>query len=166
MPDTVAVRVHEEGLRWGYALPWYGPFMTLDENTLYAKLKFLDKYNLKSTHIGLDEIAAMTDAEREALGLFLEEHDLEVFPHVRINHVGTPADEVKRQQESIISMLQMYKKHMRCRIIHSGANAGHRFDRTSSVDSKMESLSRALLPVAAACKKMGTPLVIENHGDF
>lgn len=166
MTGSDAVKVREDGLRWGYALPWYGPFMMLDENPLYAKLKFLHQYNLKSTHIGMDEISALNEAEQEVLGRFLEDHDLEVFPHIRIPHMGVSADEVKRAQESAITFLFKYKKIMRNRITHTGANAGHRFDRSAPVGAKMESLSRALAPVAVACEEMGIPLVIENHGDF
>ena len=41
------------GVRWGYALGWYGDFGVSGDSDTMAKLKFLSRYNFKSTHIGL-----------------------------------------------------------------------------------------------------------------
>lgn len=153
-------------LRWGYALPWYGPFMKLDTDQLYAKLKFLKAHNLKNTGVSISEIDKLSKQHQERLWGYLEASNLDLVPEIGYDYIWSSDEEIKRNNEEIISNINKYAKYMRTGIVHTGSKAGHRFDRKMPLDEKLERLSKALGPIATACKELRTPLCIENHGDF
>ena len=151
---------------WGYASPWYGEFCTQDENRLYARLKFLAAHDLRCTEESIQSIADMADSERDQLGQFLTDHNLQLNPQVGFNYVDSDPDTIRRRTDAIVDDLRKYLPLMRGTIVQTGARAGHRFDRQMPLEKKLERLSSVLAPLATACRQLGTPLGIENHGDF
>ena len=151
---------------WGYACPWYGEFLALDEDPLYARLKFLVEHDLTVTGVPISEIADMTDAERDLVAQFLVDHSLQLAPHVGLGYISSEAEAVKRETEAIVNALERYLPLLRGTIVKTTAGAGHRFDRDPPLEAKLERMSSALAPLAAACWDLGAPLAIENHGDF
>lgn len=151
---------------WGYASPWYGEFLEMDPDGLYARLKFLRANGLQVTGIGLRQVAEMSDAERDRLGEFLAENDLCLSAHVGFDYLNATRDEAQRRADEVAGALDSYGELMRVPICTTGARAGHRFDRTMPLEQKLERLSRSLAPLAAACWEAGAPLGIENHGDY
>ena len=151
---------------WGYASPWYGEFLTEDEDRLYARLRFLAKHGLRATGEPIRSVLEMDDGEQDRLGQFLADHDLQLNPHVGFNYIGSDAETARHRTDEIVGSLQKYLPLMRGTIVQTGARAGHRFDGHMPVAEKLERLACALAPLAAACRELGAPLGIENHGDF
>ncbi len=152
---------------WGYGVPWFGTFLTRDEDPLYAKLKFLLEFDLKCTGVGLDEVAKMGDSDRERLGAYLEEHDLLLTPRIWYDYLHTDPDEAKRLTDEFIGNMQKCNKLLRaCSVMTMVGRPWHRFERTMPLEEKIERLSAALAPLAAAAEDLGTPLGINNQGDY
>jgi len=151
---------------WGYALGWWPEFLTLDENELYAKLKFLLAHDLKATNIKLEQFLAMPQEERARLGEFLAENDLHLTPYVWFDYVNSTAEEAKQRTDEIVAGLSECVPLLRAWVVVTHAGWGHRFDRTMPPEEKVRRLSEALRPLAAACHELGAPLGINNQGDF
>ena len=158
---------------WGFAGPWYGEFTekngrhTKDENEQrYIQLEFLQRYGFKCTGMPLKRFAALEEAERDKLAQYLADHDLCYSAGVGYKYLEADEDECKRQAEEHAALLQTCVPQLRSPICTTGPHAGHRFDREMPVEEKLERLSRALTPLAAACAEIGAPLGIENHCDY
>ena len=151
---------------WGYANGWFPEYLTRDEDKLYAKLKFLLAYGLKETGIELDEFLTLDDAGRDRLGQFLADNDLHLTPYVWYDYVGSSPDDAGRAEDRIGEALREYTPLLRNWSIFTKPGCGHRFDRTVPVEEKLARMSKALAPIAAAGKELGTPLGINNQGDF
>jgi sugar phosphate isomerase/epimerase len=118
------------------------------------------------TGVGLDEITGLTEAEQDRLGVYLEEHDLLLNPSAGFNYIEATPEDIARNTEKIAAGLQKAAPLLRSLIVTTGPwGLGHRFDRSLPLEEKLERLSRAIAPLAAICKELGTPLGIENHGD-
>ncbi|MCL2664358.1 MAG: sugar phosphate isomerase/epimerase [Defluviitaleaceae bacterium] len=156
-----------DGVRWGYALGWYGEIYGLKgESDLMGKLKFLKKYNFKSTHASVKMIDGMSDADREEIFSFLAENDLDLMPSAGFNYLAASDDEAKSETDMQLKLLDKYVPLLRNRIVHSGLAAGHRFDRERPLDETLGKLSERIGPLAEGCAQIGTPLCAENHGDY
>jgi len=151
---------------WGYGFPWYGEFMTLDEDPLYARLKFLLKHELNAAQSSIRQVAEMDEAERDRLGRFLADNNLQIAPHVGFDYLAADDEEIERQAEQAAEALDACLPLMRGTISTTVAGVGHRFDRTMPLEEKLDRLSRAMAPLAAACAEAGAPLCVENHGDY
>lgn len=151
---------------WGYANGWYPQFMTLDDDELYAKLKFLMEHNLQETSVPLEDVAEMNDAERERLGRFLSDNDLHLTPSVWFDYVGADQETAKPETERICGLLQEHVGLLRSWSVFTYAGAGQRFDREPPVEEKIDRLCEALAPLARFCDELGTPLGLNNQGDF
>lgn len=152
---------------WGYANGWYpDAFLTEDENELWAKLKFLKRYGFRETSVDLDVILDLSEAERDTLGVFLEEHDLHLTPMIWYDYVRVSDEEAAREEARIVEGLKLCKPLLRNWSIFTKAGAGQRFDRDMPVEEKLDRLSRRLAALAAAAYELGTPLGINNQGDF
>ncbi|HEX8236567.1 MAG TPA: TIM barrel protein [Abditibacteriaceae bacterium] len=153
-------------IRWGFAGPWYGQLMTLDKDAFQARLKFLQKYDLKVVGVGLRHIEQMEVAQRESLAQFLSDNDMEIVPHVGFDYLKASADEIAREAQALATALSTHLPWMKSTIAVTTPRAGHRFDRTMPLSEKMERLSKALAPLAGVCHEAGISLGIENHGDY
>ena len=162
-----------EGVRWGYALGWYREFLTpgegetvaQGESETMARLKFLTRYNFKSTHISMRELEQMDDAQKDAIFAYLAENDLDLMPGVGFDYLNATGDEAKAETERNVRLVEKYAPLLRNRICHTGLNAGHRFD-GRSVDLTLDALSTRMAALAEGCAQTGTPLCVENHGDY
>jgi len=151
---------------WGYALVWMKQYLELDPDPLYAKLKFLKKYDLKSTGIGIQQVDAMSEAERDKLGAFLADNDLFLSVRPHIDYFHADIDETRRQVDEGVRLIDRYRALTRTRLATIGVARYHRFTREPSLQQQMDRLAQVLPPLAAACHEMGLPLGIENHGDY
>jgi sugar phosphate isomerase/epimerase len=152
---------------WGYALVWYGPFLKEDPDPLWARLKFLRKHGLKVTGIGLREFTALPEAKQQEVAQFLAEHDMQLTPGVGFDYLNSDADAATRKADEVLASLARCGPLLRNTIVHTGAcTPEHRFDRTRPLEEKLDRLSRGMAPLAAGCQELGTPLCIENHGDY
>ncbi|MFW6189404.1 MAG: TIM barrel protein [Planctomycetota bacterium] len=151
---------------WGYANGWYPEFLECDEDELYAKLKFLLAHDLQETSVALPDVLAMSDQERDRLGKFLEDNDLHLTPQVWFDYVNADEGERERRTQEIVTGLREHVGTLRAWSVFTKAGCGHRFDRAMPVEEKINRLCAALKPIAAACHELGTPLAINNQGDF
>jgi len=154
------------GVRWGYALGWYGPFCGFDEDEYMSKLKFLKKYNFKCTHIGLDELDGLSEARKDAIFSYMAENDLDMMPIVGFNYLALSGGEAEREVERQHKLLFKYAPLLRGRICHTGLRAGHRFDGARPVGQTLDLLSGPMGLLAEMCASVGMPLCVENHGDY
>lgn len=151
---------------WGYANGWFPEYLTEDDDPLHAKLKFLLRYGFREMPVLLKDILAMTEDQRDKLGEFLSVHDLHLTPQIWYDYVGTSEEEANRGEEEIIQGLRKHTQLLRNWSVFTMAGAGHRFDHDLPLDEKLQRLSTRLRPIAAACHELGTPLGINNQGDF
>ena len=156
----------KEGIRWGYALGWYGEFLQSDEDEHLAKLKFLTEFNFKCTHIGLKEADKFSDAKKDAVFGYLAEHDLDLMPSVGFNYLKSSGDEAKRETETQLKLLEKYAPLLRNRICHTGLSAGNRFESGMPAERVIDIISDRIGALAEGCAQIGTPLCAENHGDY
>ncbi len=151
---------------WGYALVWMKQYLELDPDPLYAKLKFLKKYGLKTTGISIQEVGKMSEAEREKLGAFLEDNDLCLTVRPHIDYFNADIDETKRQVETGAKLIDQYRGLTRTPLATIGVARYHRFTSEPSLAQQLDRLAAVLPPLAAACAEMDLPFGIENHGDY
>ena len=151
---------------WGYAGPWYREFLDQNDDRLYARLRFLKAQGLKVTGEPLRSVAEMSDPDRDRLGQFLADHDLHLTPQVGIKCLDPDEDLIKRNTDTVVDGLRRYLPLMRGEIVMTGAGGGHRFDRVLPLEEKLDRMSSAFAPLADACRELGAPLGIENHGDY
>ncbi len=151
---------------WGYANGWYPEFLTEDEDKLYAKLKFLLAHDLVETGVPLEDVTAMSEAEREGLGRFLADNELHLTPYVGYDFVGADAGDADRETERICNALRALTPVLRNWSVFTKAGCGHRFDRTLPVDEKIDRICERMAPIAVVCHDLGTPLGINNQGEF
>lgn len=153
-------------MNWGYALIWAGQYLKRDPDPIYAKLKFLEHYGLKTTGIGIGELDQMDDAYRGKLFDYLASRDLAftLIPHADYCHADL--DVAKRQTDLAIAAVQKYARAVKAPICHMGVARLHRFLRDPSLQWQMERLAAVLPPLAQACREAGARLSIENHGDY
>ncbi len=151
---------------WGYALGWWPEFLTLDEDPLYARLKFLLAHDLKATNIKLEQLTAMPAEERARLGEFLAANDLQLIPYVWYDYVNSEPAEAKRRKDEIIAGLTECLPLLRAWTVVTHAGCGHRFDRSMPAAEKVRRLSEALGPISEVCNALGAPLAVNNQGDF
>ena len=151
---------------WGYANGWFPEYLTADDDPLYAKLKFLLKHGFREMPLPLAEVVSMDEARRDQFGQFLADHDLHVTPQVAYDYVCADAEEAKRNQDYIAKGLRAHSPLLRNWSVFTMAGAGRRFDRNLAPEEKLRRLSERLAPLAAVCHDLGTPLAINNQGDF
>ncbi len=151
---------------WGYAGPWYREFLDQDDDRLYARLKFLHAQNLSVTGESIRTVVDMPDSEQDRLGQFLADHDLSLTPQVGIGCLDPDEDQIRRKTDEVVDGLQRHLSLMRGKIVMTGAGGGHRFDRVLPMEEKLDRMSSAFAPLADACRELGAPLGIENHGDY
>jgi len=151
---------------WGYQNGWFPEFLAEDENVLWAKLKFLAKHGLHDTAVGLDELLGLSEAERDRIAAYLEEHDLRIEPAVKYDYVNADDSEAAERERGIVEGLERIVPKFRSVAVFTAAGCGHRFDGALPAEEKLERLSRRLAPLAKACEDLGTPMGINNQGDF
>ena len=151
---------------WGYANGWWPEFLSRDKDPLYAKLKFLLAYGLKETGVPIEDVIAMSDADRARLGRFLADNDLHLTPYVGYDYVNAPPEEAARASAELIAALREFVPLLRAWSVFTRAGCTHRFDHAMPVEEKIERLCAALVPIASACHALGTPLAINNQGEF
>jgi sugar phosphate isomerase/epimerase len=151
---------------WGYANGWFPEYLTDDEDPLYARLKFLLKYGFREMPISLKDILVMEETTRDKLAEFLNVHDLHLTPQIWYDYVGTNEEEAKHREEEIIQGLRKHTDMLRNWSVFTMAGAGHRFDHDLPLDEKLQRLAVRLSPISTVCQELGTPLGINNQGDF
>jgi sugar phosphate isomerase/epimerase len=151
---------------WGYAGPWYGKILEQDEDPLFSRLNFLRKHELKVGFVGLQSIVEMEQSDHERLGSFLRDYDLRLCPIAGFDYLGAEAKRANELADQVARDVERVMPMLRGTMVMTVGRAGHRFDRELGVSEKLERLSHGITPLAAACRDLGYPLAIENHGDF
>ncbi len=152
---------------WGYALIWPGSFLKDDPDPLIARLKFIARYGLRSTGIGLRQLAQLTDEQLDRLGAVVAEHDLALTLIPHLPYFNPDLDTVRRAADDAVTQIERFRELVRCPLVHTGVGgSNHRFLREPSLAWQMERLAQVLPTLADGCQSMGLPFGIENHGDY
>ena len=154
---------------WGYAGVWPGEFRVWDGDKTMNTLRFLVDHGFRSTGIGLDELAE--PARRDEIASFVAAHDLALTPHlwpkgVVGGYFGRDLDAVRRGIDACLEGIRLYGELVRAPIVTTCVGPFHRFQASPSLAEQLDRLADVLAPAAAACREMGCPLGIENHGDY
>lgn len=166
MNDNIPNTEQRPPLAWGYGGPWYGQLIPYKRDPFEERLQFLVRYGLKVASAGLGEIVKMGPARREWLGQFLRDHDMQLCPVVGWNFVGADNDEARRKADDTVHQLRELMPLLRGTIVTCVPGDENRFDRKRRLSEKLERLSRSLAPIAQAAHELGTPLGVENHGEY
>jgi len=154
---------------WAYCLPWYWGFqqLELDENRVMAGLKFNRKYGLKGFSVLVNDFAEMEEPDRDRILQYVHEHDMHLLPGVGYQYVTASAEEAKREEERTVANMQRWIPEMRAlSVITGGGHTGHRYDREVPLTRRLELLSKRIAPFASAAQELGTPLGVNNQGDY
>lgn len=151
---------------WGYANGWFPEFLSADDDVIYAKLKFVLNHGLSEISLDLDALLELSQVDRDRLGTFLAENDLHITPQVWFDYVHASDEEASAQRDRIIAALRELQPLLRNYTVFTKAGCGQRFDREVPLHYKLDRLAERMAPIAAACHEMGTPLGINNQGDF
>lgn len=151
---------------WGYALVWMPELLSLDDDPLIARLKWLAQSGLQTTGIDLDTVEQMSDAQRDRLGQLLADHDLSLTVYVHADYFAPNPDDTRRAIDRTLMQLARYHDLLRSHLVTTGVGSYHRFMRDPSLAEQMERLAHWLAPLAEGCHGLGLPLGIENHGDY
>jgi sugar phosphate isomerase/epimerase len=151
---------------WGYALVWRKEYLTRDTDPTMARLKFLVDYDLQVTGLGLGQVAAMDEGQREHLGRYLSDNDLYIHVYVHLPYFDPDLDAVRRAVDEELAQLDAYRALLRTPLVTTSVGAYHRFMRQPSLEQQMDRLVDVLTPLAHGCHDMGLPFGIENHGDY
>jgi sugar phosphate isomerase/epimerase len=151
---------------WGFACPWYWEFMQFDKDPLQNRIKFFDHFGLKLFRLGIAELDNLSAADRDKLLGQMKDRGMKCFPGVYLKYTELAPEENQKQVQKIAADLQKYRAFFEGTFVHTGLGAGHRFDRTAPVEEKLAKLTKGMAPLAQACWDLGTPLGVENHGDF
>lgn len=152
---------------WGYALIWPGEFLTGDSDPLIARLQFLAHYNLRSTGIGLRELAQSNAARLDRIGELVAEHDLALTLIPHLPFMDPNLETVRREADAALEQIARFRDLVRCPLVHTGvAGRYHRFLRDPSLAWQMERLETVLPWLVEGCRDLGLPFGIENHGDY
>lgn len=156
-----------DGTMWGFACPWYWEFQQFDKNDpIQNRIKFFDHFGLKLFRLGIAELEKLTIEQRDSLLGQIKERGMKCFPGVYMKYMELSAEEAQLQAQKIAVDLRKYREFYQGTFVHTGLGAGHRFDRTATVEAKLEKLAKGMAPLARVCRDLGTPLGVENHGDF
>lgn len=150
---------------WGYAGIFPGEFGIWQGDVTLNRLQFMVKHGFSSTHIDLKELESA--ARREEIGQIVAQHNLELTPVFEgFDYFADDIDQIKRHVEQFITNLEKYRELIQAPIATTCVGPYHRFMSEPSLEEQMERLIEILKPVAQACTSLGTPLGIENHGDY
>ena len=149
---------------WGFAGPWYGEYNCSGDDAVMKRLNFLVAHGFKSTAIGFD--AMREPKQREAIAALVEQHDLQLTVYLHQNWVQNDQEAIKRSLEDFAANMEKYGAMLRVPIVTTSPGGVHRFMRQPPFNEQLDRMSQALAPAAQVCHELGTPLGIENHGDY
>lgn len=154
---------------WGYAGVWPGEFRVWDGDVTMNRLRFIVQHGFRSTNIDLGELA--DPARRDEIAGLVAEHDLALTPHLGPKgaaggYFDSDIDAVRRGIDASLEQVRRYGDLVRAPIVTTCVGAYHRFMASPSLAEQLDRLADVLAPAAAACREMGRPLGIENHGDY
>lgn len=150
---------------WGYAGVWLGEYLKGRPFSLEAQLEFVAEWGLQCTGVSAVALDRMEPARRDAILAYLDEHQLCLTLGAWGGYFG-PEDEARRRTDEALEAIRKYKDLVRAPIVTTGAGGVHRFLREPSLAEQLDILAERLTPIAAACREMGLPFGIENHGDY
>ena len=101
---------------WGYAGPWFGEF-TDGDDSMMAKLKWLVANGLRTTHVFLPHVEAMSDEERGELGQYVVDHDLHLVPVVHFDFLTDDYDEIMRNTDKAMRAIGETRELVRAPIV-------------------------------------------------
>lgn len=156
-------------MRWGFAGPWYWELQLAAGETkdgIRRQLQFAINYGLELVDLPALAVQKLEPAQRETLAASLQQHGKQGVAMVGFDYLKADDSTCRRETDTILEALRANRAIFGGTIVTTGPHAGHRFDRTLPLEAKLAKLSRALGPLAAGCAELGTPLAIENHGDF
>lgn len=153
-------------MHWGYILVWMPDYLQLDADPLFAKLKWLERYGLESTGVGLPEVMKWDEDRLQQVADFLAEKDLSLTIYGGVEFLNPDIDEAKKQIQEAIAAVDKFRKPLRTRLVQIGVASTHRFAKDPNLEQQMERLVSVLPPYAEAVAQMGLPFGIENHGDY
>lgn len=167
--DDTTNRKGCSGLRknviWGYAGIYPGAFGIWEGDVTANRLRFAARHGFASTHIALEELE--DPARRELIGNLVAEHGLRLTPHLDgVDYFGDDLAGAERAIDRFVASLAANKELLRAPIAATCVGPYHRFMQHPPLERQMERLARLLAPAARACRELGVPLAIENHGDY
>ncbi len=152
-------------LLWGLAGPYYGDYeVWRHEDQLIGILEFISEQGFKSSSVPLD---VMQDPERaEKVIKIIEDNNLKMTTGFHLDFFKNTLDDIKRETDIFLENLKKYKDVLKIQIVTTCVGPYHRFMKSPSFDEQMETLNKALAPIAKGCYDLGVPFGIENHGDY
>lgn len=154
---------------WGYALVWPHQWFEGVSDPFLAKLHKLDEYGLKTMHASASELEAMEREDPRRLDRilnFLCGKGLCLTLGLHADVYRDDDDAIRADVDRQLGLLMKWAPIVGSPIVHTGGGPCHRFTRNPSLEQQMERLHRFLGPAAEICWEIGSPLCIENHGDY
>lgn len=152
---------------WGLMVAWYPDYTKGRGGSGFeAKIGFLKEYGLKMFCASVEEISALAPGDKDRLFELLEKEDMSLTPYFDANHLLLPAGEADRENDRLLAFFEKHLKHLRSKTVNATCGRSHRYDRAMPFAEKVGRFSTLFRPLAAYCEAAGSPLALENHGDY
>jgi sugar phosphate isomerase/epimerase len=154
---------------WAYCVPFYWGFqqLELDDNPVMAGLKFNQRYGLQGFTVNVNGFAEMDEGEQSRILAYINEHEMYLFPMVGYKYVTASEEESRAEEETTLKNMQRWIPEMRAvSTFTAGGHTGHRYDREIPLARRIELLSERIAPLASLAQELGTPMGINNQGDY
>ncbi len=152
---------------WGaMTAGWLRQCLDPDLDRYEGQLKFLSAQGLDLCDWSAFGLLDMEPGRREELAAMLRDHDMRAVLTVWPGWLSDDRDKLDRNIERCLEAIETLPQMMRTPIFTTGVGAYHRFLKEPSLQEQMDRLAEVMAPVAAAAKAAGSPLGIENHGDY
>ena len=151
---------------WGYQNGWFPEFLPPEEPKIWGKLQFLRRWGLHETTVDIGAVSALDSEELAKVVTFLREYDMHLNLAVWYDYVGSDDTEATAAHEALVRDVTAFVEPLRTVAVFTRAGCGHRFSDGLPLVDRLAILSQRLAPLAAVCRSLGTPLGINNQGDF
>lgn len=159
---------------WGYAHVWFGEFLTLDEEPLLARLKFVNEWGLRCTGLNSAALLALEPARLDALLAYVAEHDLVANVAVEGGVYERAGDEIRpvdadafaRHVDALLDFLGRHANQLNTMLVTALAGPVHRFMTSPTLAEQLNLLRTRFQPLADGLGSLGLKLGIENHADY
>ena len=137
-----------------------------DADPLFAKLRFLARYGLRSTDVSLSECEALQGERRDRVIAFCREHQITLTVRPPLRFFLEERRELLAQVDRWLIFLDKQGRDLPIGLVTVGGSPQHRFAQDVSLAQQLEELRVVLTPLARGCCDHGLRLGIENHGDY
>lgn len=152
---------------WGYANGWFPAFRGGNDDSVFTRLDFLEKWTFfREVPVPLGWLVNLDSSERARLQERIDRSGFILTPSVGFDYADASASEAERQAGEILRSLESCRSLARSPAVFTSARCEHRFADDLPLEEKLDRLAGGMRPLAQGVHDLGLRLGINNQGDF